>query len=178
MRALWRKIIPGVATAGLAVGAASLGVSVLDGSPQLLDLGAAIRVGLPAFVIGLIFFPVNEQSLSSRLGFGLQAGLAAAVSCLVHRVLWTALDASDGLPAFGIDLVGVLPVLRHPSMLWPDSPDTTLWLATSAIAAASVAGYLAQPLLKNVARLRRRSVPSALAALTAAGGRSAPVRVR
>ena len=157
MRALLRKFVPGLTTAAAAVGFATLSWSVVAGELQW-------------FGAGMLFFPVDEQSLASRLGFALRAGFAAAAACLVHRVLWT---------AGGLALGSVLDVLRHPSLLLPyEGVDTTLLLALSAVAAATAAAFLAQPTLKQLARTRRPSVASALSAINPTAARSSPARVR
>jgi hypothetical protein len=180
MLALLRKSVPAITTALGAVGVAALSCSLVAGELYWFGFGAAIRVGLPALVVGAIFFPVNEKSLASRVGFALRAGFAAFASVLVHRVLWTALMTRPELPEWGIDVGAVIDVLRYPSMMWPaGTPDTTALMAASAVVGATVAGALAQPLLKRIARSRRPSVASALSSLDSTrASSSAASRIR
>jgi hypothetical protein len=178
LKKVLRKIVPGLFTGAAAVGVATLSISVVEGELLWFGLGAAIRVGLPAFVAGMLFFPVNEKTLASRIGFALRTGFAAFASCVVHRVLWTAMQLGDDLAAVGIDLGAVGEVLRHPSVLLPAGPvDVTAWLALSAISGATAVGFILQPALKRLARAQRPSVASALAQLDATRGR-APAMVR
>ena len=181
IRGVLRKIVPGLTTAACAVGVATLSVSVIDGDLHWFGLGAAIRVGLPSFVVGLLFFPVNEKTLASRIGFALRAGFAAAVSCVVHRVLWTALQDGGEAPELGINFPAVVEVLRNPSSMLPSGAlDTTAMMGMAAVAGATVAGFVIQPALKRLARGRRPSVASALSALNSTGvgahSSGAPVR--
>lgn len=179
LKAVLRKLVPGFFTAAAAVGVATLSVSVVDGHLLWFGLGAALRVGLPAFVAGLLFFPVAEKTLASRTGFALRAGFATLCSSIVHRALWTANAASDDPLKVGVDFSTLGDVFRHPLWLWPTAPiDTTAWLAAAAIAGATTVGLLAQPTLKRVARSRRPSTASALAQLDSSRARPAMVRTR
>ena len=166
LKKIVRKMVQGLATAFGGVSLAAFGVSVLwviDGaSPFGWD--AALRVGIPAFVIGTLFFPVNEKTLASRSGFALRAGLAAATSSLVHRaLLWSYLSADqDLLPEGWVDTLqqefaGLSIVLAHPSVLIPVTLfEPTFALAVSAIAVSALTGFIAQPMLLRIARGGRR----------------------
>lgn len=179
LKAIWRKLVPGAATAAAAITVATLSVSVVHADLLWFGLDAAIRVGVPAFLVGMLFFPVNEQTLASRIGFSLRTMFAAAVAGLAHRVLWISLLNGDQLPEYGFDASSVLQVLRQPSMLWFDGFDTTAYLAMSAVAGATVVAYAAQPMLKRFARRQRPTVASALSALDSKSiGAHAAIRQR
>jgi hypothetical protein len=179
LTALLRRLVPGLTTAACAVAVANLSISLIHSEFHGFDLGAAIRVGVPSFLVGMLFFPVNEQTLGNRLGFALRSGFAAAVSALAHRVLWTALSPDVAPPEFGVDFSRVLLVLQHPSLLWPPgSPDSTALLAIAAVMGSATAGFLAQPLLKALARGRRPTVASAISRINAQKSQASPLRVR
>ena len=177
LKSLLRKLVPGLTTAACAIAVANLSVALVHSDFRWFELGAAIRVGVPSFLVGVLFFPVNEETLASRLGFALRSGFAAAVAALAHRVLWTALDPDVAPPEYGVDFPRVLVVLQHPSLLWPPgSPDPTALLAIAAVLGATAAGFLAQPMLRAVARARRPTVASALSQIHAT--KAQPQRVR
>lgn len=179
LAAIGRKLVQGLTTALSAVGVATLAVSVLDGQLQWFGTDAALRVGLPAFAVGLLFFPVNEKTLGRRWGFAMRAAVAAAVSGAVHRVLLWSYVSTAGQPlpdgfaeTLQVRLASVIDVLRHPAVLLPTGDlDATMFLALGAVAGAAVVGFLAQPPLLRLARGRRGSaaVPSASGSLDATG---------
>jgi hypothetical protein len=140
MKKLFYKLVQGVATAATAVSAAWLGVAVMTGSLHQFGVDAVLRVGAPAFVVGLLFFPLNVRTLSNRWRFVGRTVLAAIASSVVHR-------AFLGAWMFGPDVV-----LKNPGVLVPTQLDGTLLLALTATAGAGLAAWLFQPALLRLAR--------------------------
>jgi hypothetical protein len=140
MKKLFHKLVQGVTTAATAVTAAFLGVAATTHSFAYFDTWAALRVGAPAFVVGMLFFPLNVRTLSNRWRFVGRAVFAAVVSSLVHRTL---------LASF---VLGPDFVLHNPDVLVPFSFDSTLQLAMMATAGAGLAAWLFQPALLRLAR--------------------------
>ena len=172
LRAIGRKLVQGLGTAFAAVTVSGLAVStlhLLDGTMNLFGIDAMLRVGLPAFAIGVLLFPVDAKTLSSRGGFALRVAFAALSSSVIHRVLWRGysleLGADDPIGWFETlkaELAGATTVLSDPSLLLPSSVfEPTIWLAAGAIVASAFAAYTAQPALLRIARSTSR-VPSAL----------------
>jgi hypothetical protein len=161
LQAVLRKLVPGVTTALCSVGLATLTVSAIYAELLWFGTDAAIRVGLPAFVAGILFFPANERTLASRLGFALRSGFATAGACLAHRILWASKRGTGELPdsvdALWARLAAALHVVRYPRDLFPfEQVDTTLLMSLGAIAGATAVGYLAQPVLLRFAKGRRQ----------------------
>ena len=161
-----RKVVQGatVAVASTAGAAASVAAIEAAGPFNFFDqLSLALQsdiytsVGIPAFVAGVLFFPVGLNALRSRFGFALRAaGMAAAVS-LVNRVLvWASFLQPNSL------WDGLKEVFAHPAVLWPRAFDAVLfgldWNALLGISATLLAGGLAwaaQPLARRIARQPR-----------------------
>ncbi len=170
LRKFIRKGIQGVVTALGAVAVAGLavtGLAALDGGDGF-TFDAALRVGLPSFLVGVIFFPVNEKTLGSRAGFALRAAAAAVASGLAHRALWwgnaQTLARQEGplgwVDTLWAELSEAATALLHPWVLLPDSPlEATLALAVGATAGAALAAFLAQPSLLRLARGLRTARP-------------------
>lgn len=179
MRALgWlmKKLAFGVSSAIGAVTLSTLAVSVVEGSFGLLDFEAVIRVGLPSFVAGMLFFPMNEAMLATRRGFSLRVGLAAFAAALVHRVLLfsVVLDTFRDVPVpFSVD--GLNALLAQPWLLMPQGLDWPFVLETSAVTGAALAAYLLQPALLSVAKGRRRMPLSVSRALESTRSRPLPM---
>ena len=146
MKRLLRKLVQGLSTAMCAVGGATLAVSAIDGELYWFGLDAALRVGVPAFVMGLVFFPVDFKALERRGVFTLRALAAASLSCAAHRVLLWAARADGPYP---LELV---PTLTGDG---PLGIDVTAWLAVLATSGAAAAAWLAQPALLRLARSPR-----------------------
>lgn len=133
---LLRKCVQGLTTSAFALGGATLLTSVFNHELDWLGLEATLRVGVPSFFIGALFFPVDARTLASRAAFAIRAAFAATVAASAHRALLF-LARADG-----------------PDPLAPLALDHTLVLALISIAAASLTAWLAQPLLLPIARGR------------------------
>ena len=154
MKRLLRKVVQGLTTAVAVVAAAALGLSVLAGELWWFGTEAALRVGLPAFIVGMFFFPLDEKTLHSRSGFALRAMLAAVASAAMHRILFYFARAQSDFP------------------IEPIALDVTMWLALGAVASTTFVAYLAQPPLFRLARGRFPLPP------IADFGTTGPARVR
>jgi hypothetical protein len=88
---LWRKVVPGLTCSVMFVGVAELVSALLSrweiGQFIGFGLPGMIRVGLPAFFGGLLFFPVDKDALKSRDLFTLRGLIAGIVYSMVHRIL-------------------------------------------------------------------------------------------
>jgi hypothetical protein len=161
MKRLLAKLVQGLTTALASVGAATVAVSVMDGEPYWFGLSAALRVGVPAFLAGVLFFPVDAKALKSRAGFAVRALTAAFAASAAHRVLWWYMTQT----------------IDEGRTLVPTHLDPTALLAAVAIGGAGVSAWLLQPAL---VKLARRPAPLAmLERLDASEGLRSPAsRVR
>lgn len=81
-----RKLLHGVTTALAGLAGARLALLVLGLSPPDLA-GLVIRVGVPAFVVGVLFFPVRLPVLERRWSLGWRVLLAAITVGVCNRLM-------------------------------------------------------------------------------------------
>jgi hypothetical protein len=150
---LLRKLVQGgsVGVVGLMTSQVAL---ALVGSPSPDLQGLLLRVGLPCFVAGLVFFPVSAQAVATRAAFAWRVLLIALVVGVTNRVLLKASGPGEFLPAFL-------------------EPDGNLQVLLLGVVAALALSWVTQPLLNAVAGPigRTREVES-LPGAKAHGGRS------
>jgi hypothetical protein len=161
-----RKVVQGATVAAVSTAGAAASVAAIEsnGPFNFFDqLALALQsdiytsVGIPAFVAGVLFFPVGLKALGSRFGFALRAAASAAAVSFVNRVLvWASYARPDSLPD------GLKEIFATPALLWPRALDAVAfgldWNALLGISATLLAGGLAwaaQPLLKRIARQPR-----------------------
>jgi hypothetical protein len=179
-----RKVLHGATVAAATTAGAALAVTLIHSDQPLgffdrlmwvLQSDIYTSVGIPAFVAGVLFFPVGILALRSRFGFAARAALTAAAVSFVNRVLvWASFENPDSL------FKGLQSVWANPSMLWPSPFDTVAlgldWNAILGLTATAIAAGLAwaaQPLLKRIAKQPRLESISAFDA----GQVRAPARV-
>jgi hypothetical protein len=132
------KVVQGLTSALVALIGAKAVLFVMGGrAPDLLSL--TLRVGLPAFLAGLVLFPLQRHAISSRRSLAWRVGVASLAVCAVNRVLllgdFTRLTLTE-LPAWGARLA--------PSL---SSPDRNTQVHLVAMGSAVLLAALLQPRL-------------------------------
>jgi hypothetical protein len=137
-----KKIVQALTCGAVGVVGANGLLCLLSGQLRWFGPDATLRVGLPAALIGMLFFPVNLKTLGTRWSFAGRAALAAAICSLANRVL-----------LFGARSDGVWNVVTHPSALLPSwPPDGNFVLGALATVTTGLAGWLLQPAMMRIAR--------------------------
>lgn len=135
-----KKLVQALTCGAVGVATANGLMCLVAGKLAWFGPDATLRVGVPAALVGMLFFPVNVKTLGSRWGFAARAAVATLASGLANRVLWLGAQ-TDG---------GVWSVLTHPTTLvaW----DGNAQLCALAGAVAGLAGWLLQPPMLRLAR--------------------------
>jgi hypothetical protein len=137
-----KKIVQALTCGAVGVLGANGLLCLLSGQLHWFGPDATLRVGLPAALVGMLFFPVNLKTLGTRRSFAARAALAAAICSLANRVL-----------LFGARSDGVWDVVTHPWGLLPSwPPDGNFVLGALATVTTGLAGWLLQPAMVRVAR--------------------------
>lgn len=138
-----KKLLHGVVPAVVAVLGARVGLLALGLSAPPLS-GLVLRVGVPAFVVGLLFFPVSTAVVASRWSLTWRVLLAAMTVSVVNRLLVRG-EFSD------ITLAEVPDRLRAlvPS---PAALDGNGQMMLLGVVGSVLAAWLAQPLFLSAVR--------------------------
>lgn len=125
---LARKLVQGGSVAVIGLMTSQLALAVVGaGSPDLQ--GLLLRVGLPSFVAGLVFFPVSARAVATRGAFAWRVLLIALAVGVTNRVLLKAAGPGEFLQTFlafdGNLQVLILGVVAALGLAWVTQPVLT-----------------------------------------------------